>query len=576
MEELKRKICSFSFERYGQGHQGYNRVLLQLFGYLGHGKSSFVNSCLFALKDGPYKAVTGNEASYGGFTLTRTAYQLTNAITIVDNRGCCTMSGFEMSEVYAQLVISLCMKPRIMTNRSDRLTRVDWPKNYGEMMERLEDADMDPNFTDFIVPVFVYSSLKRVLAYEKKRDVKDFLINCRNMTGVYPIIVLTHKTSGDSSKVKKEFKNMGAEDVFSLENYTTEDHVKTLGRHDAILKFLCRAIEDINFRIKEERRDPRKERIEQFKICILNYHLDDDCRTRLTSIGVNSRSIESPCSTEHEPDLTLYEEHFSFERSQGNQGYNRVLLQLFGYAGHGKSSLTNSCLFALKNETFKMYADSKQSDGGRTLSRTTYQLTNAITIVDNRGCLTMSGFEMMEVYAQLVTLYVFIYKPVTFMACYGLLSVIFPIRQENIVPSAGFFLCSVRKHLEESEKMEIKDFLKNCRNMTGVYPIIVLTHKTSGDSSKVKKEFKNMGAEDVFSLENYTTEDHVITLGRHEAILKFLCRAIEDINFRIKEERRDPRKERIERKKFLLRYLHEQDNLRREDDQSWRHETDYD
>ncbi|CAI9574064.1 unnamed protein product, partial [Staurois parvus] len=98
----------------------------------------------------------------------------------------------------------------------------------------MEDPDVMPNYTDITVPIFVYS-VKRNLATHEEQEIKSFLTNCRNLTGIFPIIVLTHKTSGNFAKFRDLFEGMGAEEIIQVENYTTEDHTETRGRH---LQFL--------------------------------------------------------------------------------------------------------------------------------------------------------------------------------------------------------------------------------------------------------------------------------------------------------------------------------------------------
>ncbi|CAI9538064.1 unnamed protein product, partial [Staurois parvus] len=101
-------------------------------------------------------------------------------------------------------------------------------------------------------------------------------------------------------------------------------------------------------------------------------------------------------------DLTASIMNFSLDEGDlGSQGYTRVLLQLFGYTGHGKSAFINSCKYVLENgEIFREYAKTRETDHGLTMVRY-YDLTSVITIVDNRGCSRMSDFERAEVYAQL-------------------------------------------------------------------------------------------------------------------------------------------------------------------------------
>eukprot|EP00079_Xenopus_tropicalis_P017808 XP_004918221.1 PREDICTED: uncharacterized protein LOC101733000 [Xenopus tropicalis] len=275
-DHVRDHILQFSLGKCALGSQGYNRVLLQLFGYMGHGKSSLINSCKYVLGDGDYKRRAKTSRSHGGVTLNRKAYRLTRTITIVDNRGCSRFNAFETGEIYAQLGNFLPLNET-----------VEWTNDFETMISRLEDSEMDPNFTDLTVPIFVYS-VKKGLSDGEKKETKEFIENCRLMTGVYPIVVLTHKTSGDSTKAENDFKLMGVEQIIKLENYTKRDHHKTPERHKAVLKFLYCALEDVKFQMKYPR-NPRKERIERKKFLIKFLHDRDikerEDRRRLTRHG---------------------------------------------------------------------------------------------------------------------------------------------------------------------------------------------------------------------------------------------------------------------------------------------------
>ncbi|OCT70199.1 hypothetical protein XELAEV_18037120mg [Xenopus laevis] len=59
--------------------------------------------------------------------------------------------------------------------------------------------------------------------------------------------------------------------------------------------------------------------------------------------------------------LTEYIKKFS-DCPTGNQGYDRVLLQLFGFLGHGKSSFINTCKYVLEDGEYQNYANSKKSE----------------------------------------------------------------------------------------------------------------------------------------------------------------------------------------------------------------------
>lgn len=60
----------------------------------------------------------------------------------------------------------------------------------------------------------------------------------------------------------------------------------------------------------------------------------------------------------------------------------------------------------------------------------------------------------------------------------------------------------------------------------------------------------------MFSFENYSSEDHMKTRGKHEGVLSFLYEVIKDVKFRA-DQPRDPLKEIKERRQFVLNYIHE-------------------
>lgn len=65
-----------------------------------------------------------------------------------------------------------------------------------------------------------------------------------------------------------------------------------------------------------------------------------------------------------------------------------------------------------------------------------------------------------------------------------------------------------------------------------------------------------MGMKNVIAIENYTMDSDVKTLGKTTDILRILQMALENVTFRLSLPS-DPEKDRRERKKFLLNYIHE-------------------
>ncbi|XP_075034887.1 uncharacterized protein LOC142097165 [Mixophyes fleayi] len=258
--QLKENIYNFSLDYCPGGNQGYNRVLLQLFGFLGHGKSSLINSCIYTLEyAGEFKEHAEAQKINSGCTIIRESYELTNNITLVDNRGYSTMDNFKRAEVYAQL-----------GNFMPLNEEVEWKDNYTDMMRKLQESEKDPNYTDFIVPVLVYN-VRKGLEEKELREVKLFIENCGKMTGVAPIIVLTHKTRGNYIMIEQQFMSMGADSVISLENYTKENRIKTEEVTRDILLFINRTLRQVQYRM-EQGRNWRRERVDRKKFVLKYIH----------------------------------------------------------------------------------------------------------------------------------------------------------------------------------------------------------------------------------------------------------------------------------------------------------------
>lgn len=240
-------IGDFSLDGGVHGNQGYSRVLLQLCGPMASGKSMLINSCKYVLDGGDYiMHASGIE------TLVRQTYPLTPNITIADNRCFARMNYSEIATAYAQLGAFTPLDERV-----DRIT------TYDEMIDIVEETDMAPNYTDLTVPVYVCSA--RHHYHEDWVEMATFLRGCRTMTGITPIIVITHKNDTSTAQIERRFRLAGAEQVVLLENYTEEDDLRTLGRDTDILKILYTALQDVTYKMSL-RRQTARERTERKKI----------------------------------------------------------------------------------------------------------------------------------------------------------------------------------------------------------------------------------------------------------------------------------------------------------------------
>ncbi|KAM5151637.1 uncharacterized protein ACMZJ9_009871 [Mantella aurantiaca] len=249
--------------------------------------------------------------------------------------------------------------------------------------------------------------------------------------------------------------------------------------------------------------------------------------------------------------------NFSFSDCKlGNQGFQRLLIQLFGYAGNGKSSFINTCKIVWENSAYCNHTKASGSYGGDTKDRRTYQLTENIILVDNRGCIKMQNYEKGEVFAQLGNLMP-LNMTVNWSQGFKLADRI--VESEPIVKSSDFiapiFVCKVGFSPNPEEFLELKEILKTCREMTGVEATVVLTHKMKGDLVRTENMFKDLGITHVFSLENYTSEKHSRSSEVHNSVMQFLYEVVQDVKFRV-DQPRDPQREMMERKIFVLNYIH--------------------
>ncbi|CAI9537322.1 unnamed protein product [Staurois parvus] len=215
LQNLTERVLSYNLGSSEIENLGYNRILLQVCGQAGHGKSSFINSVRYAVHGGRFEA-TASEASaaesYGGKTLIRTSYRLTEVITLVDNRGFGKADSYEKEEIYTQL-----------GNLQPLDEEVIWESCFDKRMKAITTAKL--NSKDLLLPIFIYSA--QCAIDESTEEIKEFLKNAQKLTGFLPIIILTKRYHGDVTTLEQHFRGLGMEQIFPVENYTSEDHIKT-------------------------------------------------------------------------------------------------------------------------------------------------------------------------------------------------------------------------------------------------------------------------------------------------------------------------------------------------------------
>ncbi|XP_053312280.1 uncharacterized protein LOC128474049 [Spea bombifrons] len=257
MEEVRgltKKILDYRLENNGEG-KGYNHIMMQIFGYMGNGKSSLINSLMSIVKEERYRTLapvaTGHEKN-GALTTHRTSYPLTDTITLVDNRGFGPMDSYEEQEIYAQLANILPLNEKVI-----------WEKSFMDTVIKVQGSV--ENRKDLLVPLYIYSAEQGCSS--KPNDIKTFLQNCQKMTGILPIIVLTKSTSSKLAGVCKQFQDMGMESIIAIENYIPENNIRTPGKDTKLLSVLTEALRLVDFRI-QTLSDPEADHNERMKLLL--------------------------------------------------------------------------------------------------------------------------------------------------------------------------------------------------------------------------------------------------------------------------------------------------------------------
>ncbi|XP_077129815.1 uncharacterized protein LOC143785042 [Ranitomeya variabilis] len=255
-EELRRKIRDFTFDKCERGNQGFHRILLQVIGYSGHGKSSFINTVMCVWSNSDYKNWSNAADTDEENTTERLTYQLTKNIVLVDNRGCSKMNTYEIGEIFAQLANLLPLDKS-----------VDWTKGFG-LVDRIVEAEPHVKASDFTIPIFVYS-VTNSSTPGLQEELKEIFRIARELTKVVPIVVLTHRNHETYTEFEDMFRAIGVDYIFAIENYTDKNPKKKMETHEVVIRFLYEVISDAQFRANKPR-DADQEMIDR-KLFVLNY-----------------------------------------------------------------------------------------------------------------------------------------------------------------------------------------------------------------------------------------------------------------------------------------------------------------
>ncbi|KAM3916921.1 uncharacterized protein RB166_016089 [Leptodactylus fuscus] len=232
--ERRRKIRDFTFDRCKRGNQGFERILLQLFGYVGHAKSSFINTVKCVWSNSEYKNYANAGDDDGSRTTARVTYPLTDNIVLVDNRGCGKMNAYETGEIFAQLANLLPLD-----------ISVGWTTGF-ELADRIVEAEPYVKASDFIIPIFVYR-VTNLPTPELKEELREIFQTATKLTKVVPIVVLTQRNHWNFIEAETMFRDIGAEKIFDLENYTDKSPHRVMETHKKVIQFLHEVIHYAEF-----------------------------------------------------------------------------------------------------------------------------------------------------------------------------------------------------------------------------------------------------------------------------------------------------------------------------------------
>ncbi|OCT57532.1 uncharacterized protein LOC108704742 [Xenopus laevis] len=219
-------------------------------------------------------------------------------------------------------------------------------------------------------------------------------------------------------------------------------------------------------------------------------------------------------------------------------GFQRVSIQLFGFYGHGKSSLINLCVSVLRNQPYQNFAGSGWSDGSVIRERRDFPLTNTVCITDNRGFISLDQGEITEASAQLRGLRL-VDESVNWDR--NMEEKLEFLVQRCHTPPTDFVLPLIvyrgTMNLTTEQSDHMKNFIVRSFAVTGVFPIVVLIE--SGESQeKISNNFHMLGASYVFALQKFQMEQPERDNETDVEILNILTACLDEADRGIKKRQR--------------------------------------
>lgn len=262
--------------------RGFTKISILLMGMLGHGKSSLINSCLCVTRNEEYYNEAGSGDSSEPITLETKEYQLGRSLYIVDNRGLNKLNTEEKIEM------------RLQYSKLRHLGEVKWNRALDEVFQIFVDKMNTPQ-TEFYVPVLVYS-VRCQFSTEIYKELEPFIRQAQEITGIFPIIVLTRKTYRSTNQsvevVYKDFKRLGANYVICIENYTTTNPDRNDATDKEVMTFLKTCLDEAQRAISRKRSSNESEFLRN-AVKQINKSVEQEISQRDQTILKQAQQIQS-------------------------------------------------------------------------------------------------------------------------------------------------------------------------------------------------------------------------------------------------------------------------------------------
>ncbi|XP_072167868.1 uncharacterized protein [Diadema setosum] len=222
------------------------RLRIGLFGPPGVGKSAFVNSVLYATGDTWDNQAPEGFAEEASKTRALNSYDISNFISLVDNRGMRGLGGNFMVELGNQVA-----------GVYDDGYEVEWDSGfYKRLVSGLKRTFLSSQDCEIHTCVLVVSAKRLCI---RPADLRELVQTIRSMTGEPPIVIITNCSSSlvvrsDVAAFRVGLQDMGVNYLFELENYTLQSHAYNRKKHVEVLEALrqCLVVGDRVMKNKEE------------------------------------------------------------------------------------------------------------------------------------------------------------------------------------------------------------------------------------------------------------------------------------------------------------------------------------